>query len=100
MAPSIEDKSKEVPVQHLLTHRPEAVLALVPRTAVMFLAGGLSGAVARSITAPIDRIKILLQVTSFLIHSYICTDPSVRCARSDLDRPMHGDLYLQEHVSP
>lgn len=42
---------------YLATHNPAALLALVPRAAVLFGAGALSGAIAKSITAPLDRVR-------------------------------------------
>lgn len=43
---------------YLAAHKPVALLALVPRAAVLFGAGALSGAIAKSITAPLDRVKV------------------------------------------
>lgn len=53
-------------VVQLANTRPIALLAMVPRPLVLFTAGALSGAIAKSITAPLDRVKILLQVKGAL----------------------------------
>ena len=46
---------------YLLKHRPQALLARVPQAAVLFTAGAVAGAVGKSLTAPLDRVKLLLQ---------------------------------------
>lgn len=52
--------------QHLLSNRPLALLSLIPRPAVLFTAGAVSGAIGKTITAPLDRVKLLLQTSGGL----------------------------------
>ncbi|KAD3067627.1 hypothetical protein E3N88_35507 [Mikania micrantha] len=44
----------------ILKH-PLAVVALVPKDAALFAAGAVAGAAAKTVTAPFDRIKLIMQ---------------------------------------
>ncbi|KAL3138930.1 hypothetical protein ABBQ32_005745 [Trebouxia sp. C0010 RCD-2024] len=59
-------EQKRPDVRYLLSKRPIALLSLVPRPAVLFTAGAVSGAIGKTLTAPLDRVKLLLQTSGGL----------------------------------
>ncbi|KAK9049285.1 hypothetical protein SSX86_031749 [Deinandra increscens subsp. villosa] len=49
------------PTATQLLNHPLAIVALLPKDAAVFAAGALSGAAAKTVTAPLDRIKLIMQ---------------------------------------
>jgi solute carrier family 25 phosphate transporter 23/24/25/41 len=48
-------------LSHLAAHRPLALLAVVPPPVFLFAAGAVAGALGKTLTAPLDRVKLLMQ---------------------------------------
>ncbi|BDA48379.1 probable envelope ADP,ATP carrier protein, chloroplastic [Coccomyxa sp. Obi] len=53
--------AQNVDLGRLLVRRPVAAIALVPKPALLFAAGAVAGALGKTLTAPLDRVKLLLQ---------------------------------------
>ncbi|MQL83874.1 hypothetical protein Taro_016374 [Colocasia esculenta] len=58
------DHVKAWPSPEQFLKHPLALFALVPKDAALFIAGAVGGAAAKTLTAPVDRIKLLMQTHS------------------------------------
>ncbi|GJP85139.1 hypothetical protein CLOP_g15233 [Closterium sp. NIES-67] len=74
----------------LLTH-PVALLRGIPKDAAFFISGAVAGAAAKTVTAPLDRWKLMIQVKSVLPGKVI-PPTEINLVKSFLDIGKEGGI--------